>query len=355
MPTIMITGGAGFIGSHTARRLLDKGWSVIVYDNMSRTGSEFALGWLQSHPNAGNLTFIEADVRDYTALVEPSSRADVVLHAAGQTAVTTSVANPRHDFEANALGTFNVLEAIRQTKTEKHNPIVIYTSTNKVYGGMESVGVELVDEHYQYKTLVDGVPETLPVDFHSPYGCSKGTGDQYMLDYARIYGLRTVVFRQSCIYGVWQFGTEDQGWLAHFTIAALLDEPLFIYGDGKQVRDVLYIDDLVNAYEAAVANIDKASGQAFNIGGGNSRAISLLDLIALLEELRGSPMNITYDDWRPGDQRVYVSDVSKARNLLGWQPTVPVARGVRTLYSWANENRSKLDAVRERLAALRTT
>jgi len=349
MPHLLVTGGAGFIGSHTVRRFLDRGWSVTALDNLSRVGSDFNLGWIRSHPGSDRLTFVQADVRDYEALAPWVARADVVLHAAGQTAVTSSVADPRHDLEANVLGTFNVLEAARQSRTQTQNPLLIYTSTNKVYGGMEDVGVKLVDRRYRYTDLPDGVAESQLLDFHSPYGCSKGAGDQYMRDYARIYGLRTVVFRQSCIYGTWQFGIEDQGWVAHFTISAVLDQPLTIYGDGMQVRDVLYIDDLLDAYEAVIAKPEVATGQIFNIGGGVERAISLLDLVKMLEALRGSPMQIAYDGWRPGDQRVYVSHIGKAERLLGWRPRVTAEEGVRRLYGWAQGHRDLLIAARTQL------
>jgi CDP-paratose 2-epimerase len=351
MPHLLVTGGAGFIGSHTTRRYLDRGWRVTVFDNLTRAGSSRALDWLRSHPNAGGLTVVEGDVRDTEALAPLVAEADAVLHAAGQTAVTTSVESPREDFQNNALGTLNVLEAARESLRPDHNPVILYTSTNKVYGGMEEVGVTLVDDHYQYRDLPDGVSEGQPLDFHSPYGCSKGAGDQYIHDYARIYGLRTIVFRQSCIYGVWQFGTEDQGWLAHFTIAALLDLPLTIYGDGKQVRDVLYVDDLVDAYEAAIDQPNISAGQIFNIGGGPARAISLLDLIAILEDLRGRPMAVSYADWRPGDQRVYVSDVGKVSAALGWSPRVDVKTGVERLFNWAASHRETLEAVRATVAA----
>jgi CDP-paratose 2-epimerase len=350
MEHLLVTGGAGFIGSHTVHRFLDRGWSVTVLDNLSRIGSDINLDWIRRHPASDRLTFVQADVRDYEALAPHVAQADAVLHAAGQTAVTKSVANPRHDFEANALGTFNVLEAARDSQSEDHNPLLIYPSTNKVYGGMEEVGVELVDRHYRYATLPNGVPESQPLDFHSPYGCSKGAGDQYMRDYARIYGLRTVVFRQSCIYGTWQFGVEDQGWLAYFAMVAVLDLPLTIYGDGMQVRDVLYIDDLLDAYERAVANPDAAAGQVFNIGGGPQRAISLLDLIEMLEALRGGPMRLSHDDWRPGDQRVYVSQIGRAEQLLGWRPKLSPGEGVRRLYDWAQDHRDLLATARAQLA-----
>lgn len=346
MPHILITGGAGFIGSHTARRYLDRGWQVTIFDNMTRVGAAYTLDWLKSHKANDHLTIVEADVRDYEALAPLVAKADAVLHAAGQTAVTRSVASPRQDFESNVMGTFNVLEAARESKTDSHNPVIIYTSTNKVYGGIENVAVALKDDHYGYAEFPSGIPEAQPVDFHSPYGCSKGAGDQYTRDYARIYGLRTVVFRQSCIYGVWQFGTEDQGWLAHFIINAMLDLPLTIYGDGKQVRDVLYIDDLVGAFELAIERADQVTGQIFNVGGGPERAISLLDLINMLDKLRGKPMRVDYGDWRAGDQRVYISDISKARNRLGWSPSISVEEGVHRLYNWAYERKDTLIEIR---------
>ena len=346
MQHLLVTGGAGFIGSHTARRFLDRGWRVTVYDNLSRVGSEVALDWLHAHPNSAALYVVVGDVCDYGALAPVVAQADAILHAAGQTAVTTSVSDPRPDFEANARGAFNLLEAARASD---RNPVVIYTSTNKVYGGMESVGVALDGAHYRYISLPDGVPETQPLDFHSPYGCSKGAADQYTRDYARIYGLRTVVFRQSCIYGTWQFGTEDQGWLAHFAIAALLDIPLTIYGDGKQVRDALFIDDLVSAFELAIDHGDQIAGEIFNVGGGPENTLSLLDLVGMLEQMRGKPIPLSYDEWRPGDQRVYVSDTSKIKKTLGWSPTVPVEKGVKRLYDWANQNRETLIRVRARV------
>jgi CDP-paratose 2-epimerase len=342
----LITGGAGFIGSNAAQRFLDRGWHVTVYDNLSRAGSDFALDWLRAHPRSNALNVMVADVRDFDTLAPVAAQADAILHAAGQTAVTTSVVDPRTDFEANALGAFNVLEAAR---AGGRNPVILYTSTNKVYGGMESAGVVLDGGRYRYTDLPDGVPETQPLDFHSPYGCSKGAADQYTRDYARIYGLRTVVFRQSCIYGTWQFGTEDQGWLAHFVIAALLDIPLTIYGDGKQARDALFINDLVSAFEAAIDHPNRAAGQVFNVGGGPGNILSLLDLIGMLEALRGRPMPVRYGDWRPGDQRVYVSDISKIKGVLGWSPNVDVPTGVKRLYDWAGQQREMLVRVRARV------
>jgi CDP-paratose 2-epimerase len=255
---------------------------------------------------------------------------------AGQVAVTTSVVNPRQDFEANALGTFNVLEAARQSGDD---PIILYASTNKVYGGMEDIEIVEQPTRYWYADYPLGIPETQPLDFHSPYGCSKGAGDQYMRDYARIYGLRTVVLRQSCIYGYRQFGIEDQGWVAWFIIAAIKGRQFSIFGDGKQVRDVLFIDDLLNVYEAAVKNIDKSAGQVYNVGGGPSNTMSIwVEFEPLLEEFLGKPISITMADWRPGDQRVFVSDIRKAERELGWQPEVSVRNGVYKLFNWIREN-----------------
>jgi len=341
---LLITGGAGFIGSHAARRFLSRGWRVAIYDNLSRVGASHAVEWLRSHPDSARLETVVADVRDAERIASAAAQADVILHAAGQTAVTTSVQNPRRDFEDNALGTFNVLEAARASA---RRPAVIFTSTNKVYGGMADAAVQLDGRRYRYEGLPFGAPENQPLDFHSPYGCSKGAADQYVRDYARIYGLHTIVFRQSCIYGHWQFGAEDQGWLAHFAISAVLDVPITIYGDGMQVRDVLYIDDLVDAFEAVIARREQAAGHIYNVGGGPENVLSLLDLITMLEALRGRPMTVGYGDWRPGDQRVYVSDIRKISREMGWQPKIGVGTGVERLYRWAEENRSLLAQVRQ--------
>jgi CDP-paratose 2-epimerase len=252
--------------------------------------------------------------------------------------VTSSVLDPRKDFLDNALGTFNLLEAARLSG---RLPAVLYASTNKVYGGMDDTTVREAATCYAYADLPHGVPETQPLDFHSPYGCSKGAGDQYVRDYARIYELPTVVLRQSCIYGLRQFGIEDQGWVAWFVIAALLGKPITIYGDGKQVRDVLFIEDLLDAYDAAIANIATASGQVYNIGGGPQNTLSIwAEFGPLLENLLGAKIPIARADWRPGDQRVYVSDIRKAERELGWQPKVSVEQGVRRLFSWVQTNKS---------------
>lgn len=260
----------------------------------------------------------------------------MIVHLAGQVAVTTSVVDPRNDFEINALGTFNVLEAARLSGRD---PIVIYASTNKVYGGMEEIRVVELASRYAYADFPYGIPETFGLDFHSPYGCSKGCGDQYTRDYSRIYGLRTVVMRQSCIYGTRQFGIEDQGWVAWFVIAAVKRLPITIYGDGKQVRDVLFVEDLCDVYDLAVERIDLAAGQVFNIGGGAELTISVWQEFGpLLENLLGESIPVRRGDWRPGDQRVYVSDTRKAQEILGWKPKVGVEEGIQRLFDWVKNN-----------------
>jgi CDP-paratose 2-epimerase len=262
--------------------------------------------------------------------------ADQVLHLAAQVAVTTSVKDPREDFEVNAQGTFNVLEAMRQAGMSAP---IIYSSTNKVYGEMTSVGVVERAGRYAYDSLPEGVSEEHNLDFHSPYGCSKGSADQYVIDYHRIYGLRTTVFRQSCIYGYRQFGAEDQGWVAWFMIASQLDRPITIYGDGKQVRDILFIDDLLDAYDAAFAAKDKAAGRAFNIGGGAANVLSLRELLAYIEKRRGTKLPVGSSDWRPGDQKVFVSDIRRASAELGWSPKISCTQGLDLLYDWISRNR----------------
>ena len=340
MARILITGGAGFIGCNAARRLMNRGDKVTVVDNLSRKGTDLNLAWLREQ---GDFDFLQADLRDAKAMQEAVGRyseLDAVLHLAAQVAVTTSVADPREDFDINALGTFNVLEAVREAPCD---PTFVYASTNKVYGGMEEVAVEERDGRYGYRDLTGGVPEHQPLDFHSPYGCSKGAADQYVRDYARIYGLKTVVFRQSCIYGYRQLGVEDQGWVAWFTIASVLHKPIVLYGDGKQVRDLLFIDDLVDAYLVAVDRPELVSGKVFNLGGGPDNVLSLLELLDLLKELNEREMQTSYDDWRPGDQRVFVCDIGLAARELDWKPKVGTAEGVRKLHAWVVENRKMLE------------
>ncbi|MBT3389381.1 MAG: NAD-dependent epimerase/dehydratase family protein [Chloroflexi bacterium] len=334
----LVTGGAGFIGSNYVNRLLRRGERVTVFDNLSRAGAKLNLNWLQSTHGVGSFFLVAADVGDVESLKDAARGVDVIVHLAGQVAVTSSVLDPRKDFLDNALGTFNLLEAARLSG---RLPAVLYASTNKVYGGMDDTTVREAATCYAYADLPHGVPETQPLDFHSPYGCSKGAGDQYVRDYARIYELPTVVLRQSCIYGLRQFGIEDQGWVAWFVIAALLGKPITIYGDGKQVRDVLFIEDLLDAYDAAIANIATASGQVYNIGGGPQNTLSIwAEFGPLLENLLGAKIPIARADWRPGDQRVYVSDIRKAERELGWQPKVSVEQGVRRLFSWVQTNKS---------------
>jgi len=338
---VLITGGAGFIGCHAADRFLGRGDAVTIFDNLSRRGSRSNLDWLRRQHGADSFRLIEADLREFERLAEAARGQDVIVHLAGQVAVTTSVKNPRGDFEDNALGTFNALEAARLSGSD---PIFLYSSTNKVYGGMDDVVVVEQATRYAYRDLPQGIPETQPLDFHSPYGVSKGTGDQYVHDYARIYGLRTVVFRQSAIYGPRQFGIEDQGWLAWFIIAAVTGQPITIYGDGKQVRDVLYVSDLIDAYEAAIARIDRVAGQVFNVGGGPSNTLTIwTETGPLLEKLLGRKVMVGRGDWRPGDQRICVMDIRKAQSVLGWSPTVSPLEGVQKLYQWVVENRSLFD------------
>ncbi|MEJ5240474.1 MAG: GDP-mannose 4,6-dehydratase [Anaerolineales bacterium] len=334
----LITGGAGFIGSNYVFRLLQRGEQVTIYDNLSRPGVRRNLEWLRSTFGERSFDLIIGDVQDAALLTAAARRADVIVHLAGQVAVTTSVTHPRQDFEANALGTFNALEAARLSE---RNPIFLYASTNKVYGEMEDVPVVEKETRWDYQALPYGCAETQPLDFHSPYGCSKGSGDQYVRDYARIYGLRSVVFRQSCIYGPRQFGIEDQGWVAWFIIAAVTGRPITIYGDGKQVRDVLFVDDLLNAYDQAILNIDRAQGQVYNIGGGPKNTISIWrEFGPLLEKLLGHPIPVTYGEWRPGDQRVFYADIRKAERELGWTPRIGVEEGIRRLVAWVQEHRS---------------
>jgi CDP-paratose 2-epimerase len=284
--------------------------------------------------NNKNITLHVKDIRNFFDIedVFKKTQPDVVLHLAGQVAVTFSVTNPREDFEINALGTFNILESIR---LHSPNTTLLFASTNKVYGNYQS---DLIEEEKRYSYVFDGgVNEETPLDFHSPYGCSKGSADQYVRDYSRIYGLKTVVLRQSCIYGQNQFGIEDQGWVAWFTIASTFGKKFFIYGDGKQVRDVLHIDDLINLYETIINNIDKCKGQIFNVGGGEDNTLSLLELLNTLG--KQNVLNYQYSDWRPGDQKIYVSDITKLKNTIGWTPKIGVEEGLEKLQSWVSVNK----------------
>lgn len=330
---VLVTGGAGFVGSNLAHRLLGAKVPVLLFDNLSRPGVEHNLQWLKDeHPRGLEVQL--GDIRDADAVTDAVARCSRVFHFAAQVAVTTSLTDPREDFTINALGTLNVLEAVR---AQASPPPVFMTSTNKVYGELNDV--ELVLRAKQYRPVSEavaahGIGETRPLDFHSPYGCSKGTADQYVRDYARSYGLKTVVFRMSCIYGQRQFGTEDQGWVAHFLMRARDGQKITLYGDGHQVRDILYIDDLVDAFLAADRAIDRIAGQAFNIGGGPGNVISLLDLIDAIERLSGARPPLERQAWRTGDQRYYVSDTRRFREAVGWQPKIDTASGIARLHEW---------------------
>ncbi len=333
---ILITGGAGFIGVNSAISFIRNGWQVIVLDNLSRKGAKLNLQWLKEQ---SDFIFEDIDIRDSDNVSNAIKKhqPDVLLHLAAQVAVTTSVINPREDFDINALGTLNLLEAVRQ-----HSPdtFFINASTNKVYGKMEDLGIIERNGRYEYEHLMSGVPENRNLDFHSPYGCSKGVADQYTIDYARVYNLNTVTLRQSCIYGPRQFGIEDQGWVAWFTIAAMLDKEITVYGDGKQIRDVLHVEDLVAAYQAAIDNRQRISGTAINIGGGPSNTLSLLELLDYLEKTLEKKITPSWDDWRPGDQPVFVCDLDKAKEEMDWQPTISVDQGVVKLIHWVQQNAS---------------
>jgi CDP-paratose 2-epimerase len=335
----LITGGAGFIGSNTADRLISDGHDVQLLDDLSRRGSEKNLAWLRS--KHGELTHLKVDVRDAEALstaIKRHAPYDVVLHFAAQVAVTSSVIDPREDFEINAFGTLNLLEALRSLP---HQPVILYSSTNKVYGALSHLQVVEGDTRYRYEDLPNGVDETTPLDFYSPYGCSKGCADQYFHDYARIYGMNTIVFRNSCIFGTRQFGVEDQGWLAWFMIAAALGKPISIYGNGKQVRDVLFVDDLIEAMLSAIEHIDDTRGQVFNMGGGQANSLSIwAEFEPILSRLRGNELPVSYADWRPGDQPIYISDISKAKRVFGWEPKISTEEGLERLYHWVNDNQT---------------
>jgi CDP-paratose 2-epimerase len=332
-PAVLITGGAGFIGTNLAWRLASQGRRVIVYDNLGRKGVERNL--MRLHERFGQqVTIIIEDVRNYAALRTAVSQAGEVYHLAAQVAVTTSLRDPREDFEVNARGTLNVLEALREQPDPR--PLV-FTSTNKVYGRLDSI--ELTENETRFlptdaSVRTGGISESQPLDFYSPYGCSKGTADQYVLDYGRNYGLPIVIFRMSCIYGPHQHGTEDQGWLAHFLLRGLTSGSITIYGSGKQVRDGLYVDDLVSAFLKAMERIDQVQGRAYNIGGGPANSLSLLELLGIMETLGCPPGSVDHQEVRPGDQPYFVADISSFRRLTGWSPQVGIREGVRRLCDW---------------------
>lgn len=332
----LVTGGAGFIGSNYVDRLLSRRENVTVLDNLSRAGARKNVAWITQNHGQDSFRFVHGDVCDADQMIDICRDVDAIVHLAGQVAVTTSVRQPRLDFEQNAIGTFNVLEAARLSG---RRPALIYASTNKVYGGMEYVGVVEQETRFAYSNLPFGVPETYPLDFHSPYGCSKGCGDQYVRDYARIYDLPAVVLRQSCIYGPRQFGIEDQGWIAWFIIAVLTGKPITIFGNGKQVRDILFIDDLLDAYDAVFENIAQIQGHVFNIGGGIQNTLSVwLEFSPILERLFQRPIPVDWQTWRPGDQPVYISDIRKIKRYLNWCPKIGIEDGISRLYRWVFNN-----------------
>ena len=332
-PLTLITGGAGFIGTNLADRLLSQGAPVLVLDDVSRAGVERNLAWLRRrHPS--RLQVEIGDVRDPSAVRRAVDRADRIFHLAAQVAVTTSLLDPLRDFEINGRGTLNVLEAVRARQPP---PPILFTSTNKVYGALPDVELEPRDRRYvpaDPRLAASGLDERRPLDFHSPYGCSKGAADQYVLDYARCFGLAAVVFRMSCIYGPHQCGTEDQGWVAHFLMRARTRGTLTIYGDGRQVRDVLFVEDLVDALLLAMRGIERLAGEAFNIGGGPANSVSLLELLDIMSGHLGLAVRVEHAGWRSGDQRYYVTDSGKFSAATGWAPAIAVAEGVARLHDW---------------------
>lgn len=338
MRPTLITGGAGFIGTNLADRLARDGRTVYVYDNLSRPGVERNLRWLQSE-HGERVRFIYGDIRNANLVREAVQGMDSVFHLAAQVAVTTSIVSPVADFEINARGTLNVLEAVRAVKKP---PRLIFTSTNKVLGGLDHVRLRETETRYepdQNELLEHGIGESQGLEFCSPYGCSKGAADQYVLDYARVYGIPACVFRMSCIYGPHQCGNEDQGWVAHFVIRALAGNDVTFYGDGKQVRDTLYVDDLIDAFLLAESNIHDLTARAFNIGGSPRNTTSLIELVRLIGEIHGKAPRVYKEEWRPSDQRYYVSDTRSFEAATGWQPRVTLGEGVRRLYIWLRENR----------------
>jgi CDP-paratose 2-epimerase len=314
--------------------MLERGDDVVLFDNLSRAGTEDNLQWIRSR---GEVELVKADVRDADAVRDAMTRhqPDAVIHLAAQVAVTNSVVDPRTDFDINALGTLNVLEAVRAMPEP---PIVLFSSTNKVYGGLEDLTCSAQGQRYVCEISGTGVDEQRPLDFHSPYGCSKGAADQYVRDYGRIYGLRTVVLRQSCIYGNRQFGIEEQGWLAWFTLAALMKRGITVYGDGLQVRDVLDVRDLVRLYQMCIDNIEAVQGRILNVGGGPANAVSIVESLDLLEQVLGMKIQRAFADWRPGDQRIFISCNGAAERRLGWRPETDVRAGLEALVSWIRPN-----------------
>lgn len=334
---VLVTGGAGFVGTNLVDRLIRDGRRVRIIDNLSRPGVEKNLEWL-CNQHKRKFEFLATDLRDPFALGPALEGVCHVLHLAAQVAVTTSLEDPLRDFNINLRGTFNLLEAVRR---QAQPASIIFTSTNKVYGALPDIPLRLVGQRYQpldSKIRKHGISESHSLDFHSPYGCSKGGADQYAIDYARCMGLSAAVLRMSCIYGPHQFGTEDQGWVAHFLIRALKGEAITLYGDGKQVRDILFVDDLIAALLALEQHIDQLSGQAFNIGGGPANTVSLLDVLDLIGQLTGIEPEVRFADWRQGDQRYYCSDTRKLQQVTGWSPQVTTVQGIELLRNWLQDS-----------------
>ena len=346
--TVLITGGAGFIGSNLAERLLqDPNTQVRIFDDLSRSGVEKNLAWLLGLPAGSRLEFMRGDVRDASAVHEAAKDVSEIYHLAAQVAVTTSLEQPRDDFEINAAGTVNVLEGARRSG---RNPYLLFTSTNKVYGSLEKVPVHVDGTRYRARDAgFTGVTEEEPLDFHSPYGCSKGAADQYVRDYARIYGLRTTVFRMSCIAGPRQFGTEDQGWLAHFVYSVLERKPITIYGDGFQVRDILHVQDLTDAMEAAHRCADRTAGRIYNLGGGLERSVSVLEMLAAIAQETGIEPNLRYSAVRPGDQPLYISNTTKLEVDTGWRARHSCCETLQAIHQFWRENCTMIRSQRKAL------
>ena len=335
MKKIFITGGAGFIGTNASKYFAKRKWQVYVFDNLSRKGTAYNIKSLKKNKN---IIFIKGDIRNFNKLskIFSSINPDVILHCAGQVAVTTSFINPREDFEINTLGNLNVLESIRINKLKS---TLIYTSTNKVYGNLDTTKVKLNKKRYVYKDNIQGIDENHKTDFHSPYGCSKGAADQYVRDYSRMYGINSYVLRQSCIYGTNQYGIEDQGWLAWFVIASILGKKITVFGDGKQVRDLLYIEDLNRLFEILANNKKKKIDRVYNVGGGLNFSLSILELLEILEKILNKKIKVNFSKWRMGDQKIYISNNTKLKKTFGWEPKIHPKIGVKNLISWVNNNK----------------
>ena len=338
-PRMLITGGAGFIGVNAAAHFAEAGWSVTLYDTLSRAGSMQNLTWI-SKTHGKDVKLVRADVRDGVSLTTAVRGQDAILHLAAQVAVTSSLADPLDDFEVNARGTLNLLEAVRRQAPQAP---VIYASTNKVYGALAGLALHRTPSRWLPADLPEGISESQPLDFHSPYGCSKGAADQYVRDYARCFGLKTVVLRQSCIYGAHQYGNEDQGWVAHFVHSLVSQAPVAIYGDGAQVRDLLDVRDLCRLYGLCVEGIDHCAGAVLNVGGGSANAHAVLEVLQMIASLLERRARFEFQDWRAGDQRYYVSDIRLAQRLLGWQPEIGFAAGLGDLIRWVVTERQAYD------------